>query len=55
MASNEKLYEEYGFKAAAKGVFEEWRAKTSSILEENPEMNRLEAAEKAYYKVIGSK
>lgn len=55
MASNEKLYEYYGFKAAEKGVFEEWRAKTSSIIEEDPKTNRADAAQKAYNQVIGSK
>jgi hypothetical protein len=55
MASNEKLYEEYGFKAAEKGVFIEWREKTSSILEQDPKMPRIEAAEKAYFELVGSK
>ena len=55
MATDEKLYEEFGFKAAEKGVFIEWREKTSSILEQDPKMPRIEAAEKAYYQVIGSK
>lgn len=55
MASNEKLYEEYGFKAASKGKFYEWQQKTSSLLEEDPKLNRVEAAEKAYYQLVGSK
>lgn len=55
MASNEKLYEYYGFKAAEKGVFTEWREKTSSLLEQDPKQNRADVAEKAYYQVVGSK
>jgi len=55
MASNEKLYEEYGFKAAEKGVFQEWREKTSSLLEKDSNLKPIDAAEQAYYKVIGSK
>ena len=55
MASNEKLYEEYGFKAAKKGVFQEWREKTSSLIEENPKMDISDAAQQAYKQVVGSK
>lgn len=55
MASNEKLYEEYGFKAASKGKFVEWQQKTSSLLEGDPKLKRVEAAERAYYQLVGSK
>lgn len=36
MATSSKLYEEYGFKAEKKGIFQEWREKTSSLIEKNP-------------------
>ena len=55
MASNEKLYEEYGFKADAQGFFPQWRILTSSILDNNPKIKPLEAAEKAYFELVGSK
>jgi hypothetical protein len=54
MSSNEELYEYYGWKAAERGLFKEWQAKTSSILESNPEMNRWDAGQKAYGQLIGS-
>lgn len=55
MSSNESLYEEYGFKAHKQGKFIEWQQKTSSLLEQDPKLKRIEAAEEAYYKVVGSK
>lgn len=49
--TNEQLYESYGFKAHRNGFFPEWRMETSSIIETNPEMNRADAAHKAYEKL----
>jgi hypothetical protein len=55
MEHNYKLYEEYGYKSHSLGLFEEWRQKTSSIIENNPKMNRGEAAQIAYNTLVGSK
>jgi len=55
MATSAKLYEEYGFKAADKGIFQEWRVKTSSIIEQNPKMDAGDAAQEAYKQLVGSK
>lgn len=55
MATSAKLFEEYGFKAARKGVFQEWREKTSSLIEQNPKMDVRDAAQQAYKQVVGSK
>ena len=41
MATSSKLYEEYGFKAEKKGIFQEWREKTSSLIEKNPKMDAV--------------
>lgn len=54
MATSEKIYEEFGYKAAAAGVFNEWREKTSSILDQEPGLRMVDAAEQAYFQVIGS-
>lgn len=55
MATSAKLFEEYGFKAADKGMFQEWRKKTSSLIEQNPKMDAGDAAQQAYKQVVGSK
>jgi hypothetical protein len=55
MATSSKLFEEYGFKADNKGVFQEWRKKTSSIMEKNPKIDVGDAAREAYKQVVGSK
>lgn len=49
--TNEQLYESYGFKAHRNGFFPEWRMETSSIIETNPDIDRSEAAQKAYQKL----
>lgn len=54
MSTNEKIYEEFGFKAAEAGRFDEWREKTSSILDQEPGLRMVDAAELAYFQVIGS-
>ena len=54
MSSNEELYEYYGWKAAQAGKFQEWQAKTSSILEQEPNMNRWDAGAQAYQVLVGS-
>lgn len=55
MATSAKLYEEYGFKAADRGVFQEWSKKTSSLMEQNPKMDAGDAAQEAYKQLVGSK
>jgi len=52
--TNEELYEYYGWKAASAGVFKEWRQRTSSLMEQNPELNRWDAGQQAYNQLIGS-
>lgn len=54
MSSNEELYEYYGWKAANAGMFKEWQAKTSSIMESNPEIDRWDAGHQAYMQLVGS-
>ena len=54
MGFNEDLYEMYGLAAADKGLFKEWQVKTSSILEENPNMDRWDAGKEAYFHIVGS-
>ena len=49
MPSNSELFETYGYKAHKRGWFDEWRCKTSSILEKNPKLDPATAAAKAYY------
>lgn len=44
----EKLYESYGFKAHADGFFQQWRMETSSLVEKEPQVDRVEAARKTY-------
>jgi|TARA_R110000796_G_scaffold104296_1_gene214106 hypothetical protein len=50
-----KLYEEYGYKSHSLGLFEEWRNITSSIISNNPKINKGDAAEMAFFQLIGSK
>lgn len=52
--TNEELYEYYGWKAAKAGVFNEWRNKTSSLMESNPELNRWDAGHQAYAQLVSS-
>jgi|SaaInl47_10m_RNA_FD_contig_31_1593331_length_447_multi_3_in_0_out_0_1 hypothetical protein len=54
MEHDYKLYEEYGYKSHNLGLFEEWRNITSSIISNNPKMNRGEAAQMAYNTLVGS-
>jgi hypothetical protein len=54
MPSNSELLEEYGYKSHDLGLFEEWRVETSSILSKNPKIPPYEAAEMAYYQLVGS-
>lgn len=54
MEHNYKLYEEYGYKSHSLGLFEEWRQKTSSIIENNPKINKGDAAEIAFFQLVGS-
>lgn len=53
--SDSELYEEYGYKAHDKGLFLKWRNLTSSIVNTNPEIKLVDAAEKAYFELVGSK
>ena len=52
--TNADLVEEYGFKAYYAGKFDEYRAISSSLMEENPKMEPSNAAMEAYNKVMGS-
>jgi hypothetical protein len=54
MPSNEEFYEEVGWKAHNRGIFDEWQAKTSSLLDENPDLERSEAAYRIYKQLVGS-
>tara|TARA_R110000803_G_scaffold83927_1_gene150028 strand:+ start:451 stop:630 length:180 start_codon:yes stop_codon:yes gene_type:complete len=54
MEHDYKLYEEYGHKSYEVGKFEEWQAITSSIISDNPKINKGEAAKLAYSKIVGS-
>lgn len=49
--TNERLYETYGFKAHRDGFFPEWQMETSTIVRTYPEIDRAEAAYKAYQKI----
>lgn len=49
--TNEQLYESYGFKAHRDGFFPEWRMETSSLIETNPDIDRADAAQRAYKKL----
>lgn len=53
--TNEELYEYYGWKAAKAGMFEEWRNKTASLIEHNPDLDRWDAGQTAYNQLVGSK
>lgn len=55
MEHSYKLYEEYGYKSHSIGKFNEWMEITSSLIEKNPKINRDDAAEMAYLKLVGSK
>jgi hypothetical protein len=46
--TSEELYESYGFKAHANGFFQQWRMETSSVVENEPQVDRAEAARKTY-------
>jgi hypothetical protein len=46
--TSEELYESYGFKAHADGFFQQWRMETSSVVENEPQVDRAEAARKTY-------
>lgn len=46
--TTEEIYESYGFNAHQKGFFEEWRMETSSLIKQDPKMNRGDAAHKVY-------
>lgn len=46
--TTEEIYESYGFNAHQKGFFEEWRMETSSLIRQDPKMNRGDAAHKVY-------
>lgn len=52
--TNEKLYEYYGWKAAQKGFFIEWRNKTASLMETDDTLNRWDAGQQAYKQLAGS-
>ena len=55
---SEKRIEELGFAAANEGFFAKWHETASFYLQENPNMERVDAYEKAYEKysgVVGSK
>lgn len=55
MDHNYKLYEEYGYKSHELGLFKEWTKLTSSLRENNPKIPAGEAAERAYFELVGSK
>lgn len=55
MEHDYKLYEEYGYKSHSLGLFDEWRNMTSSIISNNPKINKGEAAEQAFSQLVGSK
>ena len=55
MEHDYKLYEEYGYKSHKVGKFKEWQAVTSSIILDNPKINRGDAAKLAYSKIVGSR
>lgn len=55
MEHDYKLYEEIGYEAHNLGKFSEWRQATSSIIENNPNMDKGKAAHLAYLQVVGSK
>jgi hypothetical protein len=44
----EEIYESYGFKAHANGFFQQWRMETSSVVTDDPSMDRADAARKTY-------
>ena len=46
--TSEELYESYGFKAYADGFFQQWRMETSSLVEKDNQLPRVEAARKTY-------
>ena len=52
--TNEELYEYYGWKASQKGFFNEWRNKTASLMESDPDLERWDAGHKAYKQLMGS-
>ena len=52
--TNEELVEYYGWKAAQKGIFVEWRSKTSSLMEQDNTLNRGDASQQAYKQLVGS-
>jgi|TARA_R110002167_G_scaffold341037_1_gene549196 hypothetical protein len=55
MEHDYKLYEEYGYKSHSLGLFDEWRNITSSIISNNPKIDKGEAAEQAFSQLVGSK
>jgi len=52
--TNEELYEYYGWKAAQKGFFIEWRNKTASLMEDDDKLGRWDAGQQAYKQLVGS-
>jgi hypothetical protein len=46
--TTEEIYESFGFDAHQKGFFEEWRMETSSLIKQDPKINRGDAAHRAY-------
>jgi hypothetical protein len=43
-----EIYESYGFKAHSHGFFQQWRMETSSVVTDDPTIDRAEAARKTY-------
>lgn len=54
MEHDYKLYEEYGYKSHEVGKFKEWQVITSSIILDNPKIDKGKAAKLAYSKIVGS-
>ena len=51
---SEKRIEELGFAAADEGFFVEWQKTASLFIQDNPEIERVEAYERAYKKFSGT-
>lgn len=49
-----EVFEYYGFKAERMGLFQEWQQATSSLRQQNKDLNMEEVAEQAYKQIIGS-
>jgi hypothetical protein len=46
--TTEEIYESYGFKAHADGFFQQWRMETSSVVTDNPNVDRADIARRTY-------